>query len=578
MSVRLKLALTIFATGLVTALLVIATVVYAFQRFERETSYRRGSAFLQRVVANYDNLFELYERRPDEFQGWLRNMVLFETDTQIYLLDTRGRVLAGSGKPVPPGFKVSLAPVLQAAGLREAAYVMGDDPERMDADAVVAVQPVRRAVIRNVDPVVGYLYLVLHNSQLPEGRWEALRSSLARPALGLIIAIVAFTTLAAVLVTVSVTRPLRRLSAAVAQVTQRGLDAGLPQALEIAGPPPAAAPAPRDEFGQLMRAFEMMLATLRRQWAELRRLDHFRREGVSNLSHDLRSPLTATVACLETLEARWAGAQGGPPDDPVRPPTNPPTPASAPEPAASGSARESAPESAPVSPPEAAHEFAHQPARRRTTRRGAGPSDDRAIDRVADRRLIEVALRNTRNAARLVQSLGELAQLDEPEFTLHAEAVDVTELLDDIVLRFAERAAQQGVALGTGLRGAAPAPAFAALDIELFERAVANLVDNALKACAAGARITLDAGVRDGRVRVRVADTGAGIAAADLPHLFDRFYQSRRNVAPATGEGGRGLGLAIVKRIAELHGGSVAVESRLGAGTSVVLSLPAAAP
>ena len=76
---------------------------------------------------------------------------------------------------------------------------------------------------------------------------------------------------------------------------------------------------------------------------------------------------------------------------------------------------------------------------------------------------------------------------------------------------------------------------------------------------------------------MRVADTGPGIAATDLPHLFDRFYQSRQSVAPATGEGGKGLGLAIVKRIVELHDGSVAVASRVGEGTQVVLSLPAAA-
>ena len=62
----------------------------------------------------------------------------------------------------------------------------------------------------------------------------------------------------------------------------------------------------------------------------------------------------------------------------------------------------------------------------------------------------------------------------------------------------------------------------------------------------------------------------------DLPQLFDRFYQSRPTVAPATGEGGRGLGLAIVKRIAELHGGDVTIESTLGRGTRVVLTLPAA--
>jgi signal transduction histidine kinase len=78
-------------------------------------------------------------------------------------------------------------------------------------------------------------------------------------------------------------------------------------------------------------------------------------------------------------------------------------------------------------------------------------------------------------------------------------------------------------------------------------------------------------------VSVYVTDTGTGIAQAELPQLFDRFYQARQSVAPATGVGGKGLGLAIVKRITELHGGSVAVDSQLGQGTTVTLSLPAAA-
>jgi len=226
---------------------------------------------------------------------------------------------------------------------------------------------------------------------------------------------------------------------------------------------------------------------------------------VSNLSHDLRSPLTATTACLETLDARFSG--------------------------------------------------------------------DAA--RADDRQLVEVALRNTRNAARLVQSLGELSQLDEPQFQLRSETLPLSELLDDIALRFAPRAAALGVTLVA--EAATGEPAVATVDVELFERAIANLVDNALKFCPSGGRIVLRAQREGGQVRVSVSDTGAGIAEADQPHLFDRFYQVRQSVAPATGEGGKGLGLAIVKRIAELHGGSVAVSSRLGEGTMVTLSLPVAA-
>jgi signal transduction histidine kinase len=258
-----------------------------------------------------------------------------------------------------------------------------------------------------------------------------------------------------------------------------------------------------------------MLTTLQTQWNMLRHLDHFRREGISNLSHDLRSPLTATTACLETLDTRWAGD----------------------------------------------------------------------AQRAEDRSLVQVALRNTRNAARLVQSLGDLAQLDEPQFQLKAEVMDVSELLDDVALRFAQRAAAQGVHIQACPPGAddtaahaqlAPPAPLAAVDVELFERALANLVDNALKFCPAGARITLDAVRVGGEVQVSVSDTGPGIPSADVPHLFDRFYQSRHSVAPATGEGGKGLGLAIVKRIVELHGGGVQVQSEWGLGTRVVLHLPAA--
>ncbi|HEX7384311.1 MAG TPA: sensor histidine kinase, partial [Burkholderiaceae bacterium] len=149
---------------------------------------------------------------------------------------------------------------------------------------------------------------------------------------------------------------------------------------------------------------------------------------------------------------------------------------------------------------------------------------------------------------------------------------DLRELLDDIRLRFAERAALAGIEL----RAALPAePVVAAVDIELFERAVANLLDNALKFGRRGDAITLTADAGE-RIVVEVADDGPGIAPADLPHLFDRFYQARSSVAPATGEGGKGLGLAIVKRIAELHGGAASVDSEPGRGTRVRLVLPRA--
>jgi signal transduction histidine kinase len=291
---------------------------------------------------------------------------------------------------------------------------------------------------------------------------------------------------------VAVTRPLRVLSDEVASAARTGFTAG-PLPVPPAGPPSD------DEFGRLRNGFHALLSTLGRQWDELRRLDAFRRESVSNLSHDLRSPLTATVACLETLDQRWLA-----------------------EPA-----------------------------------------------RAEDRQLVAMALRNTRNAAGLVRSLGDLALLDEPSFQLNPMRLDLAEVLDDIGLRFAGRARQQRVALRCELQ-----PAVAEVDVELFERAVANLLDNALKFSPPDSTVTLSLQAAQSGVTVSVADQGPGIALADQPHLFDRLYRSRDNVAPASSEEGKGLGLAIVKRIVELHAGEVAVHSAPGTGTCVALSLP----
>ena len=96
MTVRFKVAFTIFITGLLTAVGVIAAVLLAFERFDRETTYYRASAFLERVVVRHNDMFALRDRFPDEFSGFLANLVLFEPDTQLYLLDAQGTVMASS--------------------------------------------------------------------------------------------------------------------------------------------------------------------------------------------------------------------------------------------------------------------------------------------------------------------------------------------------------------------------------------------------------------------------------------------------------------------------------------------------
>jgi len=103
--------------------------------------------------------------------------------------------------------------------------------------------------------------------------------------------------------------------------------------------------------------------------------------------------------------------------------------------------------------------------------------------------------------------------------------------------------------------------------LQVFE----NLIGNAIKFSAPGGRITVGAARRDGEVLFRVADTGGGIGAEQLPHVFDRFWQ-----AQPSGRRGAGLGLPIVKGIIEAHGGRVWVESAPGRGSTFWFTIPVA--
>ena len=94
MSVRWRLALTVFLTGLATAVGVIFTVALAFQRFEQENIWSRGDSFLARVVMQHEDLLDQHQRNPEEFAVFLRNLLLYEPDSQLYLLGADGSVLA----------------------------------------------------------------------------------------------------------------------------------------------------------------------------------------------------------------------------------------------------------------------------------------------------------------------------------------------------------------------------------------------------------------------------------------------------------------------------------------------------
>jgi len=111
-----------------------------------------------------------------------------------------------------------------------------------------------------------------------------------------------------------------------------------------------------------------------------------------------------------------------------------------------------------------------------------------------------------------------------------------------------------------------------ALDRALFQRAVGNVVENALAHTPSGGTVTISANAENGFLRVGVRDSGPGIPPEHLPHIFERFH--RVDPARSRNTGGMGLGLAIARSIAVLHGGSADAASHPGDGTQVTLTFP----
>jgi two-component system heavy metal sensor histidine kinase CusS len=183
----------------------------------------------------------------------------------------------------------------------------------------------------------------------------------------------------------------------------------------------------------------------------------------------------------------------------------------------------------------------------------------------------EVLGSNLEEFARLsgmVDSLLFLARAENPRTQVRRQILELHSELEKVREFYEPTAAEAHVNLAL----APNAPVLADLDRPLVQRAVSNLVDNALAHTPAGGTVTLSTGQHGALLWIEVADTGVGIAKEDIPHLCDRFYRTDR--ARTAGRGGVGLGLAIVKSIAELHGGTVKVASELGRGTRVKLVFP----
>ena len=472
----LVLALTLVPAG--AALL--ALTVRSARAYYQEVTQRQNAGVAANLVSQHDLMIG-HDVDRSKLAAVAKNLAMTNPGVEVYVLDPAGRVLAGS---IPASgrsrSRVALAPLEAFVRGDRHFPLLGTDPRRGDR-TVFSAAPLAGGG--------GYLYVVL-TDELRAGIMREVQGSTAlRVALYGSATVLVLVLVGGALAFFLLTRRLRRLQRAMTAFRSAAGAEGV--TLE-----PVATP--RDEIDALRNDFVALAERIGEQLDALRRADRVRRELVTNVSHDLRTPLAALRGSLETLVLKGESL---------------------------------------------------------------GESDRSAF--------LTTAQAQSERLGRLIDQLFELSLLDDEARDVAEEDFPLAELVSDAVQKERPRAEAAGVRLSVSAQE--PLPPVRG-NLGLVERALLNLVDNALRHTPSGGevRVSLRGGA-SGRVEVSVADTGEGIPVEQQSRIFERFY-----TGGARRGGGAGLGLAIAARVAELHGGKLTVASRPGRGSRFTFDLPVA--
>jgi len=179
---------------------------------------------------------------------------------------------------------------------------------------------------------------------------------------------------------------------------------------------------------------------------------------------------------------------------------------------------------------------------------------------------LESLVEETRVMSRLIDDLRTLADADSGTLKLQRESTDLGLLINEVIASFRGQAQSGGVNLSVEAASDLP---LIEIDPARIRQVLTNLIANALRYTTNSGAVRVGCVSKGQAIEVTVSDTGRGIAASDLPHIFDRYTKS-------SDSRGSGLGLAIAKDLIEAHGGTIAAQSELNRGTTITFTLPAA--
>jgi two-component system phosphate regulon sensor histidine kinase PhoR len=195
-----------------------------------------------------------------------------------------------------------------------------------------------------------------------------------------------------------------------------------------------------------------------------------------------------------------------------------------------------------------------------------------AADEPASRtRFLETLHKHAVRMNDLISDISDLSAIESAQIQLTPVPVRLRGVVAEVIALVEQRRADTDISFSASI----PDAIFVQADRKRLEQILYNLIDNAVKFNRPGGSVSVTAEEKDGRVVICVEDTGVGIAASDLPRVFERLYRADRSRSQKTQ--GTGIGLAIVKHLVHAHGGEVSVSSEMGRGSRFTFTMPVAA-
>lgn len=407
------------------------------------------------------------------------SMMVINPSVELYALDTNGRILSYvAPHAVVQLDKVDLNPIKEFLSDTQK-VVSGDDPRNPETSNIFSAAP-----IYENGKHTGYIYIILASQRFASVAQSIGNSIILRfvfwgvlitMVLALITGLIAFWWL---------TRKVQVLSLAMKKFELGEMNTRV----HFTG---------KDELVQMSKSFNQMADKIQQNIMDLEKLDSFRKEMISNISHDLRTPVSSIQGYAETLVMK-----------------------------------------------------------------------KESISKQEIIQYADIIVKSSESLEKLVNDLFELTKLENGQVPFNPEPVSIPDLMLDICNKNIILAKNKTIQIDTIVEPDIP---LAMADVSLIDRAIQNIVDNAIKYSGNNENITVEITCVSGEIKISIADSGPGIDPEDIPFVFERYYKNNKvnKISDSTG-----LGLAIVKKIVDLHGSSIQVFNAEKGGAVFEFGLP----